>query len=69
MANYIKTLQDDNASLQARIDEAGEALQEFRALLLSPKHQGLQADGSRNDWISTADALRYLENIVGKLSN
>jgi len=63
MANFIKTLQAEKAEAEARTAATLEALEEFRALLLSPKHQGTAPDGTRNDWISTGDVLRRLEMI------
>lgn len=63
MANYIQTLQARIAELEQNAALAVVEITEFRTLLLSPKHQGEQADGTRNDWISTADALRRLDMV------
>lgn len=63
MANYIGILQNLVAEADARQAAALEALEDFRADVLSPKHQGTATDGTRNDWISTADVLRRLEEI------
>jgi hypothetical protein len=56
--NYIKQLQSEIADNADRADRA----QEFRAYLQTSKF-GPQADGSRGDWIATADVLRWLQYI------
>lgn len=56
--NYIKQLQSEIADNANRADRA----QEFRAYLQSSKF-GPQSDGSRGDWIATADVLRWLQYI------
>ena len=68
MANFIKQLQADKAEAEARTAATLDALADFRALLLSPKHQGTAPDGTRNDWISTADVLRRLDMIQQALT-
>ena len=56
--NYIKQLQSEIAD---NADRAARA-QEFREHLQSSKF-GPQSDGSRDDWIATADVLRWLQYI------
>lgn len=68
MANFIQTLQAENQDKADRIAAALEEMESFRVLLLSPKHQGVDSAGNRNDWISTADVLRRLEIIRQQLA-
>jgi len=62
--NHIHKLQAENAGANHRIIGLIERIHEFRAHIQSSKF-GPQADGTRGDWISTADVnrwLRYIEN-------
>lgn len=68
MANFIQTLQAENQDKADRIAAALEEMESFRAILLSPKHQGVDSAGQRNDWISTGDVLRRLEIIRQQLA-
>lgn len=61
--NYIKQLEQERADLHEAILSRAERMQEFREYLLSPKFHPIQQDGSRGDWISTADALNWLRYI------
>ena len=58
--NYIKQLQQDNAELKQRIDSADEVIRDFQRLLNLPKHNGVDCNGDRSDWIATSDALGRL---------
>ena len=58
--NYIKQLEVDKLELLDAVITRAERVQEFREHLQSPKF-GPQADGSRGDWIATADVLRWLQ--------
>lgn len=58
--NYIKQLQAQIVENDDAILRTKEAIQEFRAHLLSPKFQGVDTDGDRKDWIATADVLARL---------
>lgn len=63
--NYIQRLQTDIETLSNDATNRAERMNEFREYLLSPKFHPIQQDGSRGDWISTADVmnwLRYIEN-------
>ena len=62
--NHIHKLQADNVGANHRIIGLIERIHEFRAHIQSSKF-GPQSDGTRGDWISTADVqrwLRYIEN-------
>ena len=60
--NHIHKLQADNVGANQRIVGLLERIHEFRTHLQSRKF-GPQADGSRGDWISTADVNRWLWHI------
>jgi hypothetical protein len=62
--NYIQALRSENANLKAEVEAMREAARDFIAHLQSPKFQGTGIDGERKDWIATADAARYAENIL-----
>jgi len=62
--NHIHKLMADSGSANLRIIGLIERIHEFRAHLQTSKF-GPQSDGTRGDWISTADVnrwLRYIEN-------
>lgn len=61
--NHIHQLQQTRIEQAATIVTAARELREFRAHLNSPKF-GPQADGSRGDWIATADVLRRIETLL-----
>lgn len=61
--NHIQALQQTRIEQAATIVTAARELREFRAHLNSPKF-GPQADGSRGDWIATADVLRRIETLL-----
>lgn len=61
--NHIQALQQTRIEQAAAIVTAARELREFRAHLNSPKF-GPQADGSRGDWIATADVLRRIETLL-----
>ena len=67
--NYIKQLQADNAELIARIEQAETAIQDFTMLLHSSKHNGVDINGDRSDWIATSDTLGQLGLISDALFN
>ena len=67
--NYIKQLQADNAELIARIEQAETAIQDFSRLLHSSKHNGVDINGDRSDWIATSDTLGQLGLISDALFN
>jgi len=58
--NHIHQLQQDLAALQARLERDDAIAQEFRVHLSSNKFKP-QSDGTRGDWIATADVLRWLD--------
>lgn len=60
--SYIHKLQAEVAQAKAREDAMAERFQELRRHLNLPKYQP-QADGSRGDWIATADVQRWLRYI------
>jgi hypothetical protein len=62
--NYIERLQIEVAQHERAATARQERFAELRRHLSLPKFQP-QQDGSRGDWISTADVqrwLRYIEN-------
>jgi hypothetical protein len=61
--NHIHRLQNDVIDLNDQILRRAERIQEFREHLASPKFAAEQADGSRGDWIATADVRRWLQYI------
>ena len=67
--NYIKQLQQDNKELKARIYNTDTEIRDFRRLLNSTKHNGVDIDGTRSDWIATSDALGRLGIIQDTLFN
>ncbi len=38
-------------------------MSEFRLHIDGPKFQGVEADGGRKDWISTADVTNWIEDL------
>lgn len=67
--NYIKQLQADNEDMKARIDQCETAIQDFIRLLNSSKHNGVDCNGDRSDWIATNDALGQCGLISDALFN
>jgi acid stress-induced BolA-like protein IbaG/YrbA len=65
--NYIHALQNRVADLEraAAVRQANIQgwLHDFRAHLISAKFQGQDPDGSRRDWIATADVNRWLDTL------
>ncbi len=64
MSNYISRLQEAVRTTEADATAMRERVQEFRVHLAGPKFTGTEQDGSRKDWISTADANRWLDYIL-----
>jgi len=60
--NYIQKLQQDRGEVTERLLAMQDRIQELRVHLSGPKF-GPQADGSRGDWMSTADIQRWLRYI------
>jgi hypothetical protein len=61
--NYIKQLEAAKVELNDAILTRAERIQEFREHLQSSKFAPVQSDGSRGDWIATADVFRWLQYI------
>jgi len=61
--NYIKQLETAKAELQDAVITRAEKVQEFREYLQSSKFAPVQSDGSRGDWIATAEVDRWLRYI------
>jgi hypothetical protein len=62
--NYIHRLEAECRQHEAAAQALAARFHELRQHLALPKFSAVQADGSRGDWISTADVhrwLRYLE--------
>ncbi len=59
--NYIKQLQADKDDQTAIINAALEEIKDFNRLLNSPKHNGVDNNGERLDYISTDDVLRRVQ--------
>ena len=62
--NYIARLQAELATAEAALKAKAEALQEFRVHLAGDKFAGVEADGSRKDWIATSDVNAWLARIA-----
>ena len=58
--NYIKQLEQDKREFANNINAADYAIADFQRLLNLPKHNGVDMNGDRSDWISTSDALKQL---------
>lgn len=67
--NYIKQLEADVAELNNVVFTRVDRIQEFRTLLQSSKFAPVQSDGSRGDWIATADVFRWLQYIEEPVDN
>jgi hypothetical protein len=66
--NYIHQLQNHIVEINDTLLKRSDRIQEMREHLASAKF-GPQADGSRGDWISVADAQRWLWYIEGISDN
>lgn len=64
--NYIKQLEANNATLEAKIKSAQEEIQAFRSHLSGSKFTNVEGQ-ERNDWIATTDVFNYLRNIESAL--
>lgn len=63
--NHINNLQNEANALRSALGKQNEKIRDFMAFLqTAEKFQGVQSDGSRKDWISTADAINRLRDIV-----
>ena len=67
--NYINKLQADVSDYRTRIDQCEEAIHDFTRLLNSSKHNGIDMNGDRSDWIATNDVLGQLGLISDALFN
>ena len=61
--NYIHTLKREKAVDKAELLDLYASLDFFRLRLQSEKYTGHQADGSRKDWISTADVFNWIQDV------
>ncbi len=52
---HIIVLQPDRAAAQAEIKAKADTIRKFRVHLAGSKFAGVEADGSRKDWIATSD--------------
>ncbi len=59
--NYIKQLEGDKDDLKAVINAVLEEIKDFNRLLNSSKHNGVDSNGERLDYISTDDVLRRVQ--------
>lgn len=57
--NHIARLQSELAAAKAELREKDEAPQAFRVHPDREKIRGVEADGSRKDWIAVADVLAW----------
>jgi hypothetical protein len=60
--NHIHKLQQERGEAVERVLSMKDRIAELRVHLQSSKFQP-QADGTRGDWISTADVQRWLDYI------
>ena len=58
--NHILQLQEDKARLLGRLRAIEESLDSFNSFLHSEKFAGAENDGSRKDWIATADVINWI---------
>ena len=65
--NYLKQLKQDNDDLKMAIDNASEAITDLQRLLNSTKHNGVDSNGDRLDWIATRDVLTHCQLIRNAL--
>ena len=66
--NYTKRLETALRLANERIQEAEDRIAQMRAHLNLPKFRGVEADGSRKDWVSTGDVLNRLEGVSEPLN-
>jgi len=62
--NHIARLQADLDAARTAATATDEVIQEFRVHLAGDKFAGTDADGSRRDWIATADVHAWLARIA-----
>jgi hypothetical protein len=65
--NHIKRMQAETAAHKVTMAAAKTSIDNFLALLNSDKFTGTEADGSRKDWISTGDVIRWLQEFRSEL--
>jgi hypothetical protein len=58
--NIIHRLKAEVAARDAALSRVRQDLEDFVVLLHSQKFAGQESDGSRKDWIATADVLHRL---------
>lgn len=62
--NHIHRLQADLAAVQVALDAKDQIVRDFQTHLAGSKFQGTDADGTRKDWIATADVRAWLALIL-----
>ena len=65
--NYIKQLEQENKEMSDCTDACNAAITDFIRLLNLPKHNGVDVNGERSDWIATSDCLAQLRLIRNTL--
>ena len=60
--HYSEKLKADKAALQARLDAVEGEINRLILFFHSPKFVG-EDNGERKDWVSTGDAISYLQNL------
>ena len=64
--HYANRLKEENNALRSIIGKRDQKLADFIAYLqTASKFQGTDSDGSRKDWISTADVIKALQKARG----
>ena len=61
--NYIKQLEQDRLEACKKLANIMLELEAFNVHLHSDKFKGVQSDGARKDWISTADVINRIREI------
>lgn len=61
--NYIEKLQTENRALKGTIEKTNQEITDFLTHLRGEKFTGQQSDGSRKDWIATADVVTRLQEL------
>ncbi len=62
--NYIQQLKADVAANANELMRLQECIRDLKGLVPSPKHQGVQQDGERNDWIASGDIVRWADRAL-----
>lgn len=65
--NYIHQLRQQVETRNSAIAHANVEINRMMAHLAGAKFTGTDVDGSRKDWISTGDVVRFLQELRAEL--